>query len=82
VVKFVFLLTDSTGLSPKPSGLRFRNLTSASTPEIPNGKVLSVSTNGDVIITTDQGITPCSSFSSSDINYVPKFTNTSPQVGI
>lgn len=42
--------------SPKPSGLKFRNLTSASTPENnPSDNVLSVDTSGNVILVPDGG---------------------------
>lgn len=37
------------------SGLRFTNLDSTSTPVSPNGRVLTVNSTGDVVLTTDQG---------------------------
>ncbi|RED42166.1 hypothetical protein DFQ10_10961 [Winogradskyella eximia] len=37
------------------SGLRFRNYTSASPTVAPNGFVLTLNTDGDVVLTTDQG---------------------------
>lgn len=37
------------------SGLRFRNYTSASPTVAPNGKVLTLNANGDVVLTTDEG---------------------------
>ena len=37
------------------SGLRFRNYTSSSSTVSPNGKVLTLNADGDVVLTTDQG---------------------------
>jgi len=37
------------------SGLRFTNLLSTSTPVASNGRVLTVNSTGDVVLTTDQG---------------------------
>lgn len=45
---------EIAGLGASPSGLRFSNLNSGSAISAPNGKVLSVDGNGDVILVPDQ----------------------------
>jgi trimeric autotransporter adhesin len=63
-------LEINSGL-PGTGGLRFTNLTSATTPIVPNGKVLTVDANGDVVITTDattgtsSGVTTVAAFSNA-----------------
>ncbi len=64
---------NSTALSPKPSGLRFSNLTSDSTSEAPNGKVLTVNGNGDVILTDDVGGGDVVACSARTTNFVTKW---------
>jgi hypothetical protein len=47
-------INSTAGVSPRPSGLRFRNLNSNSANDIaPNGRVLTVDQNGDVVLTDD-----------------------------
>ncbi len=49
-------INSTIGLSPRPSGLRFSNLNSASANDIaPNGRVLSLDGTGNVVLTTDVG---------------------------
>lgn len=46
---------NSVGAVAGTSGLRFRGYTSTATPVASNGRVLTLTTDGDVVLTTDQG---------------------------
>ncbi|MBL7928705.1 MAG: tail fiber domain-containing protein [Bacteroidia bacterium] len=72
---------NSTALSPRPSGLRLRNLTATSPNDIsPNGKVLTVDANGHVVLTDDVGgggsVSSCSVTAFGDENFITKWTST------
>ncbi|MBI4931997.1 MAG: tail fiber domain-containing protein [Bacteroidetes bacterium] len=77
---------EINAVSVNASGLKFTQLTSAFTPVTTATKYLSVDGTGNVILVNDGGgvggsgdVVACTSLSAADLNFVTKWTNTSPK---